>query len=124
MRYKSGKPLSKIDGMPISFKDNFLVKGMPCTAGSKILHDFVPPIESTLSDRIRNAGGIIIGKTNMDEFGMGSQNFYTDKIPINPIDSDLVVGGSSGGAAVATATNQGFAALGTDTGGSVRYPAH
>ena len=87
---------------------------MPSTAGSKILSNFVSPIDSTIAKRCREAGAIIIGKTNMDEFGMGSFNFYSNKIPINPINEDLVVGGSSGGAAVATKTRQGFAALATD----------
>ena len=123
-RYKQGKPLSPIDGIPISFKDNFLVKDMPSTAGSNILKNFIPPLDSTLSQRWREAGAIILGKTNMDEFGMGSFNFYSDKIPVNPINSDYVVGGSSGGAAVATASYQGMAAFGTDTGGSVTFPAN
>ena len=123
-RYKQGKPLSAIDGIPISFKDNYLVKNMPSTAGSKILKDFIPPLDATLVRRWKEAGAIVIGKTNMDEFGMGSFNFYADKIPVNPIDPDLVVGGSSGGAAVATASYQGMAAFGTDTGGSVTFPAN
>ena len=114
-RYQQGKSLSKIDGIPISFKDNYLVKNMPATAGSKILSNFIPPIDSTIAKRWREAGAIIIGKTNMDEFGMGSFNFYSTKIPVNPIDKRLVVGGSSGGAAVAVKTGQGFAALATDT---------
>jgi aspartyl-tRNA(Asn)/glutamyl-tRNA(Gln) amidotransferase subunit A len=72
----------------------------------------------------KKAGGIVMGQTRMDEFGMGSFNFYSDKIPVNPIDEELVVGGSSGGAAVATATGQGLAAFATDTGGSITFPAN
>jgi aspartyl-tRNA(Asn)/glutamyl-tRNA(Gln) amidotransferase subunit A len=123
-RFKSSSPLSPLDGVTITFKDNYLVRDMPTTAGSRILSGFLPPIDSTLAKRWRQAGAIIIGKTSMDEFGMGSFNFYADKVPVNPINEKLVVGGSSGGAAVAVASHQGYAAFATDTGGSITFPAH
>ena len=122
-RINSGKAL-KIEAMPIAIKDNYCTKGILTTACSEILENFIPPYESTVTSRIFANGGIMLGKTNMDEFGMGSSNtnsHFGDVI--NPYRANLVAGGSSGGSAVAVAVNSCLAALGTDTGGSVRLPA-
>ena len=122
-RYNS-KEARKLEGLLIGVKDNFCTKDFLTTAGSKYLSEFQPPYESTVTARIREAGGIIMGKTNMDEFGMGSAtlNSYFGETS-SPINVDLVAGGSSGGSACAVAKNMCHAAIGSDTGGSVRQPA-
>jgi len=118
-----------LEGLPLAIKDLFCTKGVKTTAGSKILSNFVPPYESTVSQNLWNAGAVMLGKTNMDEFAMGSSNETSHFGPvINPwrarnSNANLVPGGSSGGSAAAVSGNLCLAATGTDTGGSIRQPA-
>jgi aspartyl-tRNA(Asn)/glutamyl-tRNA(Gln) amidotransferase subunit A len=120
----AGEPLGALAGVPVAVKDLFTTVGMPTTCGSKILKDWVPPYESTITQRLRDAGAVLIGKTNMDEFAMGSSTensgFWTTH---NPWNLAKVPGGSSGGSAAAVAAYEAPLALGTDTGGSIRQPA-
>ena len=114
----------KLPGIPMAVKDLFCTKGVKTTAGSKILSNFVPTYESTVTQNIWNEGAILLGKLNCDEFAMGSSNetsFFGNVI--SPIDKDLVPGGSSGGSASALAANLTPITIGTDTGGSIRQPA-
>lgn len=111
-------------GIPLAIKDVLNVKGQPCTCASKILQGYISPYDATAVARLRAAGAIMAGRTNMDEFAMGSSNENSAfKIVRNPADRERVPGGSSGGSAAAVAGNEAVAALGTDTGGSIRQPA-
>jgi len=111
-------------GLPFAAKDNISIKGKPCTCGSKILAGYVAPYNATVADRLIAAGAIPMGRTNMDEFAMGSSTEYSCYGPSrNPVNRDLTPGGSSGGSAAVVAGGQAPFALGTETGGSVRLPA-
>ena len=115
------KPLM---GLPIAVKDNFLTKGLRTTAASKVLDNFIPPYESTVTKKLAEAGGVVIGKTNLDAWAHGSSTETSDYGPtLNPRNSNYLPGGSSGGSAAAVAADAALAALGTETAGSIRQPA-
>jgi len=120
----AGEPLGALAGVPVAVKDLFTTIGMPTTCGSKILEGWVPPYESTVTQRLRGAGAVLIGKANMDEFAMGSSTENSGYGPSrNPWNLAKVPGGSSGGSAAAVAAFEAPLAIGTDTGGSIRQPA-
>jgi aspartyl-tRNA(Asn)/glutamyl-tRNA(Gln) amidotransferase subunit A len=119
-----GDPLPALAGIPVGVKDVLVMKGAPATAGSKILAGYQPPYDATVVTRLEAAGAVLVGKTNCDEFAMGSSNENSAYGPVrNPVDTERVPGGSSGGSAAAVAANLAVATLGTDTGGSIRQPA-
>lgn len=122
-RRKAGDALPTLAGVPIAVKDVVVTKGMPTTAGSRILDGWIPPYDATLTARIRAAGMPILGKTNMDEFAMGSSTEHSGYGPTrNPWDLKRIPGGSGGGSAAAVAAFEAPLAIGTDTGGSIRQP--
>jgi aspartyl-tRNA(Asn)/glutamyl-tRNA(Gln) amidotransferase subunit A len=119
----AGRPQGPLAGVPIAVKDVLTTRGVPTTAGSKILEGWQPPYDATLVTRLREAGMVILGKTNMDEFAMGSSTEYSAYGPThNPWDLGRIPGGSGGGSAAAIAAYEAPLAIGTDTGGSIRQP--
>lgn len=123
-RYREGAPIGPYDGIPLAIKDNLNLVGTPTTCGSRILQGYVSPYTSTAVQQLLDAGAVILGKTNLDEFAMGSSCEHSAHGPTrNPWNTEHVPGGSSGGSAAAVSAGACIAALGSDTGGSIRQPA-
>ncbi|MFI7281092.1 Asp-tRNA(Asn)/Glu-tRNA(Gln) amidotransferase subunit GatA [Micromonospora chersina] len=122
-RRAAGEDLGPLAGVPVAVKDVLTTKGVPTTVGSKILEGWRPPYDSTIVERLRDAGTVMLGKTNMDEFAMGSSTEYSAYGPTrNPWDLDRIPGGSGGGSAAALAAYEAPLSIGSDTGGSIRQP--
>ncbi|MGN6300872.1 MAG: Asp-tRNA(Asn)/Glu-tRNA(Gln) amidotransferase subunit GatA, partial [Angustibacter sp.] len=123
-RRAAGEPVHALAGVPVAVKDVVATRGLPTTAGSRLLEGWVPPYDATLVERLKAAGMVVLGKTNMDEFAMGSSTEHSAFGPTrNPWDLERIPGGSGGGSAAAVAAFEAPLAIGTDTGGSIRQPA-
>lgn len=123
-RFRKNERIPPLNGIPMAIKDNLCTEGIKTTCGSKILGNYIPPYDATTVKKVLQSGAVLIGKTNMDEFGMGSSNENSAFGPArNPINPEYVTGGSSGGSAAAVAAGETILAMGADTGGSIRLPS-
>lgn len=123
-RSVKGEPVPPLNGIPVAIKDNLCTKGIRTTCGSRILENYIPPYNAACVQKVLESGAVVVGKTNMDEFGMGSSTETSAFGPTrNPINLEYAPGGSSGGSAAAVAAGEAILSLGTDTGGSIRLPS-